>query len=67
MPSVLLLNPNTNTQTTQMMVQLVQAQLPASFAVHGITATRSSRRIWVWIALAALLASGFGLKTLLSG
>lgn len=35
--------------------------------IHGITATRSSRRIWVWIALAALLASGFGLKALLSG
>ncbi len=38
MPSVLLLNPNTSTQTTQMMVQMVQAQLPAGFAVHGMTA-----------------------------
>lgn len=40
MPSVLLLNPNTSTQTTQMMVQLVQAQLPAGFTVHGMTATQ---------------------------
>lgn len=39
MPSILLLNPNTHVQTTEMMVQLVQAQLPAGFEVHGATAT----------------------------
>lgn len=40
MPDLLLLNPNTNAQTTQMMVQLVQAQCPAQghWVVHGCTA-----------------------------
>lgn len=38
MPRILLLNPNTNTATTHMMVQLVQAHCPPEWCVHGVTA-----------------------------
>ena len=38
MRHILLINPNTNVQTTAMMVQLVQQQLPSSWRVHGVTA-----------------------------
>ena len=38
MRNILLINPNTNAQTTAMMVQLVQQHLPASWCVYGVTA-----------------------------
>lgn len=39
MPQILLINPNTNLQTSAMMVRLVQQQCPPDWQVHGITAT----------------------------
>lgn len=39
MPRILLLNPNTNTATTHMMVQLVQTHCPPAWCVHGVTAS----------------------------
>ena len=38
MPNILLLNPNTNATTTQMMVDIAQACFPPGFTVTGITA-----------------------------
>ncbi|MFT3666224.1 aspartate/glutamate racemase family protein [Piscinibacter sp.] len=40
MPRILLINPNTSRATTDMMVALAQAELPAGFEVHGVTASR---------------------------
>ena len=42
MPQILLINPNTNAQTTAMMVQLVQQQLPAHWKVHGVSASQGA-------------------------
>lgn len=39
MPQILLINPNTSARTTQQMVQLLQAQLPLTWKVHGVTAS----------------------------
>lgn len=52
MPHILVLNPNTNTQTTQMMVRLVQAQLPAHYLVSGVTAQAGASLITTPQALA---------------
>lgn len=38
MPNILLINPNTNATTTQMMVDIAQACFPPGFTVTGITA-----------------------------
>ena len=45
MPQILLLNPNTNASTTNSMVQLLRAALPASWRVRGVTATQGTALI----------------------
>src|SRR5580692_1192788 len=52
---ILLINPNSSRATTDMMVAIARATLPAGFAVDGVTAQRSPPMI---VTRAALEAAG---------